>query len=112
MAEATLSNIPWLGDETKLSIFGLDCRHFTVRDFPFKTYFKMCSAKASDRQPEVYLATRWIDKEPENPFWRLDAWSEADGFSLNIFFPEQALGRWRDVVDAALALVRSWRASP
>lgn len=110
MAAVTLSNGHWLGEETVASAFGLECHEFKPRDYPGKTYFKMCTTppKAS---PEVYLVTSWREKAPDTPYWRMDAWSESDGLSLNLFFPEQALDRWREIVDAAFALVRSWRAT-
>ena len=108
MVTITLSNGRWLGEEKKYSAYGLECHEFTPRDYPVETYFKMCHSPAGT-MPEAYLVTNWNEGKPEAPYWRMDVWSESDGLWFNVFFPEQALDRWRDVVDASLILVRSWR---
>ena len=111
MAEVTLSNAHWLGEDTRTAINSLDCHAFKPRDYPHETYFKMCASKPG-ASPEIYLVTSWLEKKPEEPYWRMDAWFEADGLLLNILFPEAAFSRWREIVDASFALVRSWRTPP
>ncbi len=108
MADVAVSNTPWLGPATRAQEYGLDCRHFERPDFPGKAGFVMCRASG---EPELYLAHRWMEGERED-FWRLDAWYPSDGLFFNAFFPVEALARWRDVVDASTALLRSWRARP
>lgn len=108
MAEVTLGNAHWLGEEKRSSVADLECHEFTPRDYPKKTYFKMCHSKPGG-MPEIYLVTNWNEKKPANTYWRMDVWFEAEGLWFNVFFPEEALDRWRDVVDACRDLVRSWR---
>jgi hypothetical protein len=123
MAEMVLSNAPWLGDQTRSKRFGLDCYQFKPVAYPSDdALFRMCTG--SGNEPELYL----VNRRPEDrdvvivlgpdseeylkrhgTYWRLDAWYESDGLFFNAFFPEEALERWRDVVQGATSLLRAWR---
>jgi hypothetical protein len=122
MAETALSNAPWLGDDRQSRRFGLDCHEFTPVDYPTDALFTMCTAGGNE--PQLYLVNRrpedrdvviilGPDREEylkrHGTFWRLDAWFESDGLFFTALFPEEALERWRDVMEGATGLLRAWR---